>query len=139
MNKIVTMAIASAVAAGFALQATAASADQIRDYKTHQAERRHDLNGALALGLIGAGIVVGSAIGGDVSYRGQDRRDWRTPAYGNPHRGHAARRGAAPWTATWFRYCSERYASFDARTGTYRGFDGRSHFCEVPYASGYRR
>lgn len=36
---------------------------------------------------------------------------------------------AEPWTPEWYRYCSSRYRSFDARTGTYRGYDGRSHFC----------
>lgn len=145
MNKIAITAIAAAVAAGFALP-TAASGGQAPDpRKTHHVERGHDLDGALALGLIGAGVVIGGAIGGaiggdaPVSYRAQNHRDWRTPAYGNPHRWFGARQGAEPWTASWFQYCSDRYASFNARTGTYRGFDGRERFCEVPYRSDYRR
>ncbi|WP_454286429.1 BA14K family protein [Rhizobium arsenicireducens] len=39
--------------------------------------------------------------------------------------------GAAvePWSAEWYDYCSARYRSFNARSGTYMGYDGRSHFC----------
>lgn len=39
--------------------------------------------------------------------------------------------GAAlePWTARWRAYCSDRYQSFNARTGTYKGYDGQDHFC----------
>jgi hypothetical protein len=34
-----------------------------------------------------------------------------------------------PWTARWRAYCADRYQSFNARTGTYRGYDGQDHFC----------
>jgi hypothetical protein len=34
-----------------------------------------------------------------------------------------------PWTAEWRAYCSQRFQSFNARTGTYTGYDGQSHFC----------
>lgn len=30
----------------------------------------------------------------------------------------------------WFRYCSSRYRSFDPRTGTFMGYDGRRHPCQ---------
>ena len=36
-----------------------------------------------------------------------------------------------PWTAGWRSWCSARYRSFNADTGTYRGYDGRDHFCVV--------
>jgi hypothetical protein len=42
---------------------------------------------------------------------------------------YAARGGMEPWTAEWRSYCAERYQSFNARTGTYKGYDGQSHFC----------
>ncbi|ENR10356.1 hypothetical protein C068_01349 [Brucella sp. UK38/05] len=29
----------------------------------------------------------------------------------------------------WYQYCSGRYRSFNPKTGTYRGYDGRDHFC----------
>ncbi|MEM5501516.1 BA14K family protein [Ahrensia kielensis] len=34
-----------------------------------------------------------------------------------------------PWTAGWYEYCDDRYRSFNAKTGTYRGYDGKDHFC----------
>lgn len=36
-----------------------------------------------------------------------------------------------PWTNAWYRWCAERYRSFNPRTGTYRGLDGFDHFCVV--------
>ena len=30
----------------------------------------------------------------------------------------------APWTPEWYAYCARKYQSFDARSGTYLGFDG---------------
>lgn len=34
-----------------------------------------------------------------------------------------------PWTPGWREWCSNRYRSFNANTGTYRGYDGLDHFC----------
>ncbi len=34
-----------------------------------------------------------------------------------------------PWSPAWTRYCYNRYATFDGRTGTYVGYDGARHFC----------
>ena len=34
-----------------------------------------------------------------------------------------------PWTAKWRTYCKQRFTSFNATTGTYTGYDGKSHFC----------
>ena len=31
--------------------------------------------------------------------------------------------------AEWYDYCSDRYRSFNARTGTFTGNDGEQHFC----------
>jgi hypothetical protein len=42
---------------------------------------------------------------------------------------YAARGTIEPWTAEWRAYCSQRYQSFNARTGTYRGYDSQDHFC----------
>jgi hypothetical protein len=40
-----------------------------------------------------------------------------------------AKGGLEPWSAQWRAYCAERFQSFNQRTGTYRGYDGRDHFC----------
>lgn len=42
---------------------------------------------------------------------------------------YAARGTIEPWTAEWRAYCSQRYQSFNPRTGTYRGYDSQNHFC----------
>lgn len=34
-----------------------------------------------------------------------------------------------PWTPDWYAYCGKRFASFDARSGTYLGYDGYRHMC----------
>jgi hypothetical protein len=39
------------------------------------------------------------------------------------------RASVEPWTPQWERFCSYRYRSFDSRSGTFIGNDGRSHFC----------
>jgi hypothetical protein len=33
------------------------------------------------------------------------------------------------WSPGWFQYCQARYRSFNPRTGTFVGTDGRLHFC----------
>ncbi|RVC11981.1 BA14K family protein, partial [Mesorhizobium sp. M7A.F.Ca.CA.002.15.2.1] len=40
-----------------------------------------------------------------------------------------ANRYAEPWTRDWYEYCSDRYRSFNSRTGTFTGNDGEQHFC----------
>lgn len=37
--------------------------------------------------------------------------------------------GLRPWTRSWYNYCANRYRTFDARSGTFVGYDGREHFC----------
>ena len=36
-----------------------------------------------------------------------------------------------PWTPEWRDWCDAKYRSFKASTGTYRGYDGKDHFCVV--------
>lgn len=38
---------------------------------------------------------------------------------------------AEPWSEAWFDYCRSKFRSFDAKTGTYLGYDGQRHFCIV--------
>ncbi len=35
-----------------------------------------------------------------------------------------------PWTPEWYAYCAKRYVSFDARSGTYLGYNGYRHMCQ---------
>jgi hypothetical protein len=36
-----------------------------------------------------------------------------------------------PWTPQWARWCDNNYRSFNINTGTFRGYDGKDHFCVV--------
>ncbi|ENN93891.1 BA14K family protein [Bartonella bovis] len=37
-----------------------------------------------------------------------------------------------PWTSQWLQYCTQKYRSFNPKTGTFRGYDGLDHFCHAP-------
>lgn len=136
MKKTAIIAVAAAFAASFGLQ----SAAQAGQHASRKAEQRHTIESALAAGLIGAvaGTVIGSAIGGNMKvvqhHPVHQPRDWRAPdrrwsTYA-PRRIH--RTSAEPWSAKWFDYCRTAFRSFNPHTGTYRGHDGRNHFCVVP-------
>ncbi len=51
------------------------------------------------------------------------------PAPRRPHHAVNYYNASEPWTDGWYRYCSDRYRSFNPEIGTFRGNDGRSHFC----------
>lgn len=117
----------------------------------HRHRHRNNNSDAIAAGVIGlaAGAIVGGLI--SESRRGDDRvyidppyrPDYQPvyqyrerPAYRyreRPvYREHPVRYRPAmePWSREWFRYCSNRYRSFDGRTGTFMGYDGQRHFCQ---------
>ena len=90
----------------------------------HNTHRRHQSNNeAIALGIIGLGAaaIIGSAIANAnqprVIYR--DQPATRVISGGDYE----------PWSRSWYRFCANKYRSFNASTGTYRGYDGRDHFC----------
>ena len=35
----------------------------------------------------------------------------------------------APWSPAWYRYCSQRYRSFDPRSGTFQPYYGPRRLC----------
>ncbi len=65
-----------------------------------------DYNAALAAGVFG--LAAGAIIGGAAANNNQ--------RYANDY----------------VAYCSQRYRSFNAATGTYTGYDGRQHRCIAP-------
>jgi len=79
--------------------------------------RHYHWGGPAAAGAIGfaAGAIVGGALA--------QPRYYYAPA---PRTVYV---GARPWSRRWYEYCSARYRSFDPRTGTFMGHDGRRHFC----------
>ncbi len=100
----------------------------------------------LAVGAIVGGIasansapVYGPVYGGPV-YREPVYREVRPRP--RPYRGYyvgepqviyaePVRGSLEPWSRGWYRYCEDRYRSFDPRTGTFTGYDGVKRFCTV--------
>ncbi|WP_448786492.1 BA14K family protein [Brucella intermedia] len=102
---------------------------------------RHRGHGdAVAAGVIGlaAGALIGSALS-----QPQPTYVQPAPVYAPPPPPPAYypaaparqvtyyRAGYEPWSRGWYQYCSDRYRSFNPNTGTYRGYDGRDHFCSA--------
>jgi hypothetical protein len=142
MNKLAKITIISATAIAATLSSFAPSyAD---DYWRHRHHRHHDDSGrAVAAGVAGlaAGVILSNALN-QPRYVNRDYLEGPVgapppPAYEpdyypvSPRRYSAPEANLEPWTSAWYEYCSDRYRSFNARTGTYMGYDGRSHFCEA--------
>lgn len=53
----------------------------------------------------------------------------RVVTYEDTVGGYASAGSLEPWSPGWREYCRARFRSFDARTGTYLGYDGNRHFC----------
>ncbi|TPF76561.1 BA14K family protein [Brucella gallinifaecis] len=106
-----------------------------RPYYRHHRNRGGD---ALAAGVIGlaAGALIGSALSQQQPTYVQPAPVYAPPpppVYypAPPARSAAYRVGYEPWSRGWYQYCSNRYRSFNPSTGTYRGYDGRDHFCSA--------
>lgn len=137
MNRIVKTAVASVLVGATTLVAIAPAS-------AHDHRRYRDNTGAVvaagALGLA-AGALLGSATRQvDVIYRYDEPRYVRPrPVYERPVRVYEQPRRVyvqryasfEPWTREWYRYCSDRYRSFDPQSGTFMGYDGVRRFCEA--------
>ena len=133
---ILTVASLAAIAAPLA----SASADS-------WGRRHHHGSGdAVAAGVIGlaAGALIGSALSQPQPTYVQPEPIYDAPPpppayYPAPRAYYPAPpprrvtyyrpRNLEPWTEGWQDYCMETYRSFNPRSGTYRGYDGRAHFC----------
>lgn len=131
MKKFAVLAMA-AVTATMAAVAPAAAGQTGRD-RTAQ----------VAAGIAGfaVGAIVGNALSDDRRvavnhqtsrhsgrhYRNDDRR--------HPRRQATYRTWGEPWSPEWFQWCRANYRSFNPQTGTWRGYDGKVRFCEVPRAA----
>jgi len=138
MNRIFKTAILSAAVVATTLATLPAA--NAGDWRRHG--HYHGNGDAVAAGVLGlaAGALIGGALANDQPPPGADRyydyydRDVRVrPApvrryYEEPrvvyNEGYAE-----PWTRGWYDYCSDRYRTFNARTGTFTGNDGEQHFC----------
>ena len=98
--------------------------DRYRWDRPRRQHRHHDNNDAIVLGIIGLGAAA--IIGGAIANSNNNPR----VIYRQPVAPRAVRGGRyEPWSRSWFQYCSNKFRSFNASTGTYRGYDGRDHFC----------
>jgi hypothetical protein len=140
MNRIFKTAVLSAAVVATTLATLpAASADEWRHHRHHNG----DAIAAGVLGLAAGALIVGALNNpqprpsyydpGDDGYYDYDRYPRPRPApirryYAEPrvvyNQGYAE-----PWTRDWYEYCSDRYRTFNARTGTFTGNDGDQHFC----------
>jgi hypothetical protein len=91
--------------------------------RPHLRGRHRDNTDAIVLGIIGLG--VGAVIGGAIANSHNSPR----VIYRSAPRTVKSGGRYQPWSKSWFRYCSKKFRSFNASTGTYRGYDGRDHFC----------
>ncbi|AEH86787.1 MULTISPECIES: BA14K family protein [Mesorhizobium] len=139
MNRIFKTAVLSTAVAATMLAALPAA--NARDWRHHG---HHGNGDAIAAGVLGlaAGALIGGALANDRPPPDADRyyddgyydRDVVVrPApvrryYAEPRVVYADRY-AEPWTRDWYEYCSDRYRSFNSRTGTFTGNDGEQHFC----------
>lgn len=93
-------------------------------YRHH---RYRDNDDAIALGVIG--LAAGAIIGGAIANSGPRYVEPRPIYRERPQRVIRYGGSLEPWSRGWYNYCTQRYRSFNARTGTFRGYDGRDHFC----------
>jgi hypothetical protein len=125
VSKFVAISCAATVAA-FAVAGSASAQEW---------HHRHDGGDALAAGVVGlaAGMIAGAAIASPPPprryyyYDDAPRRVYYRPAYVYERPVYVG--GYEPWSRSWYRYCSNRYRSFDPQSGTFVGYDGREHFC----------
>lgn len=102
---------------------------QDRHYRTHS--DGNDLVVAGILGLAAGALAVGLTAQPEPVYvnpyrqpRPRPIRDYPETVYLNDYAG-----SYEPWSSEWYDYCSDRYRSFNPRTGAFLGYDGAEHFC----------
>jgi hypothetical protein len=88
-----------------------------------------DRGGAVLAGV--AGFAVGTLFG---SATARPRYYAPAPVYIAPgppvvYQSTPVYYAPAPWTPEWYSYCARKYDSFDARSGTFLGYDGFRHMC----------
>lgn len=133
MNGFLKTGLVGAALAATALVATAPA--NARDWHHHGYYHHHNnAGGVIAAGALGvaAGAVIGSVLAPPPAPVYVEPA-YVEPAYPTYYRPAPRVVYAAPqpWSRAWYDACSARYRSFDPRSGTFIGYDGASHFCEL--------
>lgn len=145
---IKSFVIAASIAAVGIGSVSTAQAHQIHVKHHHQqhVQKQNNGNNAVVWGIIG--LAAGAIIAGSANNRSSQRRviapqqhypsanhypQAPRPTYRQKRQYQHSQRaqGYEPWTKGWYNYCDNKYRSFNPRTGTFRGYDGRDHFCVV--------
>jgi len=152
--------VALVMGAFVALGASEASAQSgqcdryARDYANRYANPAGNVLGGAAAGAVGGAVLGGiiggghgagrgaaigagvGALGGAAGSGGQWNAYYRN-AYDDcmrrnarPARQPVYQGGYKPWTPEWYRYCSQRYRSFNPKTGYFRTNSGQQRFCQ---------
>lgn len=133
MNRIFkTTILSAAIAATTLATLPAANADEWRHHRHHNG----DALAAGVLGLAAGALIVGALNNPQPTYYDPGYDDYDGYARPAPVRRYYvqprvvyADRYAEPWTREWYEYCSDRYRTFNSRSGTFTGNDGEQHFC----------
>ncbi len=151
------LVLAAAIAVTTAATVSPASArDPYRYPERHH--RHHDNDIAIGAAGLAAGVLLGTAIASQPRYVEPVPRYvepapvyvepepvyvepvpvYRERVYVRPAPEYYPARpatvidgGLRPWSSAWYQYCTERYRSFNAKSGTYVGYDGKRHFCSA--------
>lgn len=101
----------------------------------HRPRHHHDGDAAAAaiIGLAGVAIIAGALSQANRApaprtYRIEPDRYPPAPARSGPNV-ITYDSTLEPWTPEWYDWCDRHYRSFNGQTGTFRGYDGRDHFC----------
>lgn len=147
MKKIInSFVIAASIAAiGVTSVSTAHAHDiHVKHYHQKHVKRQHNGNNAVVWGIIGlaAGAIIAGSANNHSSHRRVIAPQRHYPganhypqaprhSYQQKRRYHHTQhaQGYEPWSRGWYQYCDNRYRSFNPQTGTFRGYDGKDHFC----------
>lgn len=139
MNRFLkTTVLGIAMAATTLASLPAANAGERWRHNNYHRDRTGEIVAAGVLGLAVGALAVGAANASGPRYYEQ-RDPYYEPDYVYAEPRRYVRRPAPayvdnygslePWSPEWYRYCGDRYRSFNARSGTFTGYDGLQHFC----------
>lgn len=128
MAKAIAVSAAMITAVSVPVASASAHGYHHHHFRSHHHHHHHSRGNAAAAGVIGlaAGAILGSTLARpsppQVIYQAPPPPPRPYPVYGR----------IDPWSPGWYQYCRSRFRSFNPQTGTYRGYDGRDHFCNAP-------